>query len=139
MIDVTKHRLSLVAPLLYMMALLGLSSMAGTIPDEARGTYRIVVWLPPGLQNLLHVPAYAGLAFLWHWSLKARLRPALVPIAAFLFTMAYSISEEWYQSFVPGRYASLTDVLLDCIGACVGVLAFRWASRAVARRSTDAD
>lgn len=122
-------RLSLAAPLLYMAALFGLSSVPGVIPEDAPVPYQIFNWVPPAVQNLLHIPVYAGLAFLWCWALAALLRPVPATVAAFLITVAYGVFEEGYQSFVPGRCASLTDVLFNTIGACLGLLAFHWFSR----------
>ena len=132
-----KRPISLVAPLLYTALLCSLSSVPGTIPDDAPATYRVVAWVPPAVQNLLHVPAYAGLAFLWRWSLVRRLRPASAILAALLLAVMYGLVEEWYQSFVPGRYATLTDVLFNSIGAFLGVVAFRWASWMVGQSSVD--
>lgn len=36
---------------------------------------------------------------------------------ALLFCLAYAASDEWHQSFVPGRHPSALDVLIDGIGA----------------------
>lgn len=36
---------------------------------------------------------------------------------ALLFCLAYAASDEWHQSFVPGRGPSVRDVLIDGIGA----------------------
>jgi VanZ family protein len=42
------------------------------------------------------------------------------------------VFDEWHQSFVPGRFASLTDVVLNVLGAVLGI----WlATRAVSRRA----
>ena len=37
--------------------------------------------------------------------------------------MAFAFSDEWHQSFVPGRYFSYGDILLDAIGVALGLLA----------------
>jgi VanZ family protein len=37
----------------------------------------------------------------------------------------YSISDEWHQSFVPGRDPSITDVMFDGLGIITAVLTFR--------------
>jgi VanZ family protein len=40
---------------------------------------------------------------------------------AFAFCVAYGISDEWHQSFVPGRHADPWDVAKDAAGALAGV------------------
>jgi VanZ family protein len=64
------------------------------------------------VQNAMHVPAYAALSWAWNWALAAWLRAAVGRAAgACSIASAYGVFDEWHQSFVPGRYASLTDVV----------------------------
>jgi VanZ family protein len=37
--------------------------------------------------------------------------------------LAYAISDEWHQSFVPGRGATARDVAIDGIGIALAALA----------------
>ena len=46
------------------------------------------------------------------------------PIMAWGLAVLYAITDEFHQSFVPGRHASPMDVLIDGIGAAV--LLFVW-------------
>ena len=39
---------------------------------------------------------------------------------ALILTCSYGIIDEFHQSFVPGRYASVLDVLLNVLGALLG-------------------
>jgi len=80
-----------------------------------------------------HVFVFATLAFLvcaacrwvgWRW-------PAAVGLLA---AALYGVSDEVHQSFVVGRSPLATDVLIDTLGALLGVLAWRWL---VSRRSKD--
>lgn len=41
-----------------------------------------------------------------------------------LFVMLYAITDEFHQSFVPGRSAELRDVLIDTTAGMVGVLIY---------------
>jgi len=41
----------------------------------------------------------------------------------------YAASDEWHQSFVPSRSASIVDLLIDCFGAMCGVFWFEWHRR----------
>lgn len=49
------------------------------------------------------------------------------PIAAWMLpaalglALAYALSDEFHQLFVPGRSASPTDVGIDAVGACLGL------------------
>jgi VanZ family protein len=70
--------------------------------------------------NLLHVPLYAGLTFCVRQALAegdGRLRRGVPPVAVFLVAAAYAALDEWHQSFVPGRTASMGDFLLDIVGS----------------------
>ena len=50
-------------------------------------------------------------------------RPRRV-LGCFLIAVVYSLTDEYHQSFVPGRNASLTDCGIDAIGAALGILAY---------------
>jgi len=50
-------------------------------------------------------------------------RPRRV-LGCFLVAVIYSLTDEYHQSFVPGRNASLTDCGIDAIGAALGILAY---------------
>jgi VanZ family protein len=41
-------------------------------------------------------------------------------LAAIALTTAYGMSDEWHQSFVPGRTADITDLRADATGAILG-------------------
>ena len=43
-------------------------------------------------------------------------------IFSFLFSVLYASSDEFHQTFVPGRDGNIVDVLIDSSGALVGIL-----------------
>jgi VanZ family protein len=43
--------------------------------------------------------------------------------ACFMLSIAYGISDEFHQSFTPGRTPDARDLVADGIGAAIGVLA----------------
>ena len=45
-------------------------------------------------------------------------------ICCVLLTTLYALSDEWHQSFVPSRTASLADVMIDSLGTICGALWF---------------
>ena len=78
--------------------------------------------LDPTLQNLLHIPLYGSLAFLWLYAFVSSgvsLRKAIV--FSILITMGYGCMDEFYQSFVPGRYGGILDIILNSLGAGAGL------------------
>jgi len=107
-----------------------LSSLPGTPSPEDPTVYQLLYWAPPSLQNAAHVPAYAWLAWTWRWALCAWLTvPNARVLAAFAITAGYGVLDELHQSFVPGRYASVADVLLDLAGAMLGLLLAVWTTK----------
>jgi hypothetical protein len=126
---VTPSKIHVALPLLFMAVLYWLSSLPGTpLPDDP-ALYRLFYWVPPSVQNALHVPAYAVLSWASWWALGAWLRVPSAKaraISACAIASAYGVFDEWHQSFVPGRYASLTDVTLDVAGAVLGIWAAAW-------------
>lgn len=102
----------------YMAGIYWLSSIPGDIDPESPLLSSIILWTPPATQNLAHIPLFGMLAFLWHRSLKPFIKNSrLLPGAAFLITTGFGIADELHQLQIPGRYASLTDVALNVLGA----------------------
>lgn len=48
---------------------------------------------------------------------------------AFILAVLYALSDEWHQSFVPGRSSSLLDSGVDAIGALIGLTTVYWLRR----------
>ena len=48
---------------------------------------------------------------------------------AWLAGAAYAATDELHQHFVPGRQASVLDIVIDAVGVAVGVLAVRASAR----------
>jgi VanZ family protein len=73
--------------------------------------------------SILHVPLYGILAFLLYFGLNSsRLPRFLLPGS---IALVVAIADEIHQSFVPGREASVTDVLLDLTGIVIAFLVIR--------------
>lgn len=68
-----------------------------------------------GLRKLAHAAEFAVLGFL----LARAVGPGRL---AFGLGVAYAVSDELHQHFVPGRQGSPLDVLVDTIGVALGVL-----------------
>ena len=123
----TPGKLHVAFPLSVMAILYRLSSMPVTPLHEDPELYGVFYWMPSWLQNTLHVPAYAVLAWTTWWALGAWVRtPRARVIGACAIASAYGIFDEWHQSFVPGRHASLIDLVLDVTGVAVGIWLAVW-------------
>ena len=73
-----------------------------------------------------HFTEFAILAILFQRALGAR-RGAW--LNALWLAMVYAVSDEWHQSFVPGRDALVADWIIDSIGAAAGLgiaASLRW-------------
>ena len=85
--------------------------------------------LPAFTRIIAHFCEYAALAALWSWALWPLLGPRAL-IAAAAVSLLYALSDEYHQSFVPGRDADPVDVLIDAAGIAVAVgLAARHTAR----------
>jgi VanZ family protein len=73
-----------------------------------------------------HFTVYAVLAVLFRRALPLSRR---IWALSWMFTVVYAASDEWHQSFVPGRHPQPTDVLIDACGAAAGLLIFWWLQR----------
>ena len=83
----------------------------------------------PHLDKGLHMTEYGIFGFLLARALSSDSPSNLkrhFRFWAILFACLYGLSDEWHQSFVPMREASLWDALFDGIGACLGQLFFHW-------------
>lgn len=77
--------------------------------------------LPAWTRVVAHFTEYAVLASLWAWALLPDLGRRALPIAGAI-SLAYAISDEFHQSFVPGRDSDPLDVLTDAAGITVALL-----------------
>jgi len=69
---------------------------------------------------LLHFIEYGFLSFLFyiHYTefFRKKIRVETI-LFVLIFILLFAISDEYHQSFVPGRYSDIKDVIVDFIGA----------------------
>lgn len=75
--------------------------------------------------NFGHVVAYFVLSLLFYWALfplrgKVKVDIRLISIG---LSLLYGISDEWHQSYVPGRMPDALDIVNDVVGAILGMAA----------------
>ena len=135
-------------PLAWMALIFTGSSDARSYQHSSMFVEPILRWLFPRLSpahvgeihHLIrkcgHLTEYAVLAiFLWRalrQPVKNETRPWNWPEArlTLLLVMLYAATDEFHQSFVPGRTSLASDVLIDTVGGAAGLLALwifgRW-------------
>ena len=112
----------MVPPLILMAIIFVLSSISGRLESEG---LKFLTDIDPQLQNMLHVPLFGTLQILWLKALTKRGLSGWKNIVACLaISLAYGCFDELHQMFVPGRYASLIDLLLNFTGIVIGTLVF---------------
>ncbi len=96
------------------MAVIFILSSQSTLPRGPDPVLEVV------MRKLAHFSEYALLAVLL---IRAFEGPVLsrVGLAALAVTVAYAVSDEIHQGFVPLRTPSPTDVLIDSAGALFGL------------------
>jgi VanZ family protein len=132
-------------PLVWMAVIFSASSDRKSFEHSSRIIGPFLHWLFPQISDAAihavvlvirkcaHLTEYAVLALLFWRALR---RPAkndprpwswrLAGIAVLLVAL-YAASDEFHQSFVPTRTASPVDVMIDTVGAIVG-MALLWAT-----------
>jgi VanZ family protein len=133
--------------LIWMVVIFSASNDRASFQHSSRFLEPVIRWLFPHMPNpqvqdwvfffrkCAHFTEYAILAMLvwrafsaaqgpdaagaraWRW------RPALL---ALTLVVAYAITDEIHQAFVPSRQASAVDVLIDSAGAAFGLAAIRF-------------
>lgn len=105
-------------PVLYMALIFALSSMEQ--PPLPMPEFE---WLT--IDKLYHFIEYAILGGLLARAF-VNAKPSAVPshlvwFMAALLSILYGASDEWHQTFVPGRFATLADWVADVVGSIAGV------------------
>lgn len=75
-----------------------------------------------GFDKVAHFGAYFVLAVLTSRALHLRWRGTTAAVITFVLGVAYGISDEVHQSFVPGREPDLADLVADGFGAAAGAV-----------------
>ena len=82
------------------------------------------VVIPFGAPDYLaHFVSYGGLGALLVWALSGADRSQIawrLLVPAVVIASIYGASDEFHQSFVPGRFMSMSDWIADTLGASLG-------------------
>ena len=83
------------------------------LPQEASGINNIDL--------LFHFFEYSFLGFLFYQSISIDNLLDVKPLhGAVLIGILFALSDEYHQSFVPGRHMSLMDIIFDSLGILFG-------------------
>ncbi len=123
-------------PLIWM----GLIFIVSAQPDLPRAPGP---WLDTLLKKMGHALAYGILAWLYLWALRGRFQDErMLYVMSIGLAVAYGLSDEYHQTFVPGRKGRLLDVAIDGVGACAAMFLDWWRRererQALARQAPDA-
>jgi VanZ family protein len=123
-------------PLVWMALIWELSTDVGSA-DHTAGLFiwimsRLFPWATPAqidlahglMRKLGHLTEYGILAALWFRALHVgrRLDSARSAWTALAISVAWALADEFHQTFVPSRTASVLDVLVDATGATLATL-----------------
>lgn len=79
----------------------------------------VVNWQDFIIKKAAHFIEYFILSFLVFRSLNrtTRLAKSKIVIVSLLFSILYALTDEYHQSFIPGRDPHIRDVFIDTFGA----------------------
>ena len=107
------YKISLFIAVLIAIAMFYVSSLSFGSSGEKSGTNLIAI--------LYHLFAYFFLALFLNFSLVKGRETKFIFIVI-LISIFYGITDEIHQYFVPGRYASLSDIVINFIGIMLASL-----------------
>ena len=125
------HRLSRYGPLVLWAALIFVGSTSVLSASHTSALLRVFLWIFPQaseatlatihflLRKAGHFTEYAILALLAARALRTSYRKLLRQRwfwLSFLLVVVYALGDEFHQSFVPSRTASIYDSMIDMLG-----------------------
>jgi len=81
----------------------------------------------PNLDKVVHTFEYGFLGILFSRAVRATSVSASLPLVfaiTLYFVVFYGITDEFHQSFVPGRSADLNDLMADTLGGAVAAAGY---------------
>ena len=91
------------------------------IPSRAGQTRFEIFWYAVGIFIIKgwHATEYAILDSLAFRYLQSRMPIRRALLISLLICIAFAASDEWHQTFVPGRGGNVRDVMIDTAGAAI--------------------
>lgn len=112
-----------------MVVIFALSSQSGLRVSDDPGVDRPA-------RTLAHLLSYGALGVALLFATSGGSRPTLrTALIAFALAVAFGLSDEVHQSFVPDRTGQLRDLIVDAVGAALGVIGATLVLRRMSGRS----
>lgn len=93
----------------------------------------------PTSDKLLHMSEYAVLAALFARAVRAKSQTQwalLIWANAVFFVTFYGITDEFHQSYIPGRASDLADLVADISGGSIGAAVYLfWKQKSLGKKS----
>ncbi|MCP4672195.1 MAG: hypothetical protein GY857_12915 [Desulfobacula sp.] len=112
--------------LIWPILLMVLIFIESSIPmDGGPDNIAFLTNLDPKIQNMLHIPLYGVLTFLWlqFFCASGKITKQVL-FYSLIITIFYGCLDEVHQTFVRGRYGGLLDIYLNIVGAILGTIFF---------------
>lgn len=119
-------------PALLWMGAIFLVSAQPTVPSVP-GRWDLI------LKKLMHFAAYGVLTYLYMRAMRESVSTdAPIRIISAGLALLYALSDEYHQTFVPGRNGTLVDVGIDAVGVGALILLDAWLSEGGPARAQEA-
>ena len=81
-----------------------------------------IYWEDFIIKKLAHIVEYAILtAFLYRALLSSGIRKKEAALTSIFFALVYGMTDEYHQSFIPGREPRIRDIVFDTIGSLLAI------------------
>ena len=144
--EAIKNTLRFLPAVIFMALIFAFSSMPGS--EVARTTKPILHSVPKTIQvnpaskpikiewlKVGHFIGYSGLGLAYLFAFRSTIRKSV--LAAILASLLYSLTDEFHQTFIPGRHAMFLDIVLDTLAATLSIFTaefYRYTSNRVVKK-----
>jgi VanZ family protein len=124
------HRKLHLPPLVRWLAVVAWMGLIFFLSAQSSFPHPDNAWIDELISSAAHMGLYGVLAMLVAWASGRHPRSYVL---AFSLAAIYALSDEYHQSFVPGRHPDPWDLLCDATGALLGLSLWSLRQRLVAR------
>ena len=105
------------------MVVLMLVSLTPGVPEHKKYSLTwLVVKTPMPAQKMLHICLYGVLVLLLIWSFGDIQSHTNRYLVSYVIAVVFGAIMEWWQTKIPGRSGTFSDIALNAVGAGLGIL-----------------